>query len=165
MAAKQEKKEVRDFIKEYLDLAYEKCMKSKHHAQVHLDHYQNITLVTVTIYDRKQTVWFVDGLPNFAYWLTQEQRIPFVAKMWKEGITGTTIAKMLGFSPSTIYKDLKYLREVSPFQIEGRFTKELIKPSKTILPEGEMRMIALNAMSQRQQLDSAFKSVRNMTMQ
>lgn len=150
----------RDFIKEYLDEAYTKCMKSRHRAQVHFDRFQNIVLVTVTIYDKKQTAWFVDGLPNFSYWLTADERQPFVEKMYKEGMSGIAIAKMLGFAPGTIYKDLKHIRETSPFRIEPRFHKSLIKPVKTIIPEGELRMIAQRAKDQRAQLNQAFKNAR-----
>lgn len=163
MAAKNQQQ--RDFIKEYLDLAYERCMKSKHRAQTHMDRFQNVVLVTVTIYDREQLAWFVDGMPTFGYWLTQETREPFVAKMYKEGYSGVRIAKMLKVSPSTIYKDLKRIAEVSPFQLDLRITKRDLKPSRTIIPEGDFRLAALNAQSQRQELMNAFKSTRGMTMQ
>lgn len=166
-ANNQQPKQARDFVKEYLDLAYEKCMKSRHRAQVHMDRFQNVVLVTVTVYDREQLAWFVDGMPTFGYWLTRETREPFVAKMYKEGYSGVRIAKMLKISPSTVYKDLKHIAEVSPFQVELRITKRDLKPSKTLIPEGDFRMAALNALSQRNELNAAFKgvNVRTMTMQ
>jgi hypothetical protein len=52
----------------------------------------------------------------------------------------------------TIYRDLKYIPDVSPFQIEPRFSKTLIKPSKAIQPAGEMLH------------ESSFKRLRGITM-
>lgn len=167
MAANNQQAQARDFVKEYIDLAYDKCKKSKHRAQMHMDRFQNVILVTVTVYDREQCAWFVDGMPTFGYWLTRETREPFVAKMYKEGYSGIRIAKMLKVSPSTVYKDLKHIAEVSPFQVDLRITKRDLKPSKTLVPEGEFRLAALNALSQRAELNAAFKGVdtRTMTMQ
>lgn len=94
-----------------LTVALAMVEETKHRAQLHLDKYDNLVLLTVTIHKRTTTLWFQDGVRVFSYWLTQSQRAPMVKKMHYEGMTNKRIGEFLGFHATTIGKDLKAMRE------------------------------------------------------
>lgn len=163
MAAKNNQ---RNYLNEYLQIAMERVnrAKSKFFSRLSMEYFENLAIVTITIGERQQLACFVDDMPVFTYWLTKEQRIPLVARMYKQGISGVKIAQFLKLSASTIYNDLKYIREVSPFKIENRTLLAQYKNAR-IIPEGEFKIAALNFQAQVLELNRAFSESRNMTMQ
>jgi len=84
--------------------------------------------------------------------------------MYKQGISGVKIAQFLKLSASTIYNDLKYIREVSPFKIENRTMLASYKNAR-IIPEGELKIAALNFQAQMLDMKSVFAEARSATIQ
>ena len=106
-----------------LAVALEMAEDTKHRAQVHLDKYDNIKLLTVTIHKRTASFWFLDDVRVYSYWLTQSQRAPMVKKLHYEGMTNKRIGEFLGFHATTIGKDLKLMRENGELDAAKRLTK------------------------------------------
>ena len=164
MPAKNQKQ--RNFFNEYLEAAMERVNKAKekYFARLSMEYFENLAIVTITVGERQQMASLVDDMPVFTYWLTKEQRIPLVARMYKQGISGVKIAQFLKLSASTIYNDLKYIREVSPFKIENRTLLAQYKHAR-IIPEGEYKIAALNFQAQMLDMKSAFTESRTATIQ
>jgi hypothetical protein len=158
--------QVRNYLNEYLKLAMERCdrAKAKFFARLTMEYFENLAIVTITVADKQQIACFVDDMPVFTYWLTREQRIPLIGRMYKQGISGVKIAAFLKLAPATIYRDLSYIREVSPFKIENRIERKDVKKGR-IIPEGDFKLAALNFKAQVLDMQRAFAESKTATMQ
>lgn len=174
MAAKKEAVVVmRNFLEEYLTMAKERCDKArlKQFCRLTVEYFENMAVVTVMIADRVQIACFIEEdlnsyWPVFTYWLTREQRIPIIARMYRQGVSGTKIAQFMKLSPATIYTDLKYVRNVMPFKIDKRIDlrKSQQRPSR-IIHDGDFKLAALNFEAQRLDMQNAFIESRGQTLQ
>lgn len=171
MAKKQELK--RNFLEEYVTLAKERVNKArtKQFCRLMTEYFENMAVVTITIADRVQIACFIEEedesyWPVFTYWLTKEQRQPIVARMYRQGMSGTKIAQFLKLSPATIYTDLKYLRDVQPFKLDNRVKMRVsdLRPSR-IISDGDFKIAALNFEAQKLDMQSAFMEARGQTLQ
>lgn len=99
-----------DHVKLYMDKYYTQGARSRHAVKIQLEKFLNITILEAYIGSRHYKHHFLDGAPIFTYWMTKDQRRPWIAKMVREGYRGCKIAEMLQFSRSTIYNDIKYLK-------------------------------------------------------
>ena len=100
-----------DQIKRVIDEAYAKGLTSKRRVLIELDKYLNIAIVTVTIGNRTDIRHFLDGQEIYVAWLDPEDRRRWVGSMKAEGFRGRRIAAFLNVSSTTIYNDLKFMRE------------------------------------------------------
>lgn len=100
-----------DNIKRAIDEGYAKGLKSKRRVVVELDKFLNIAIVTITIGPNIEVRHFLDGHEIYVAWLDPEDRRRWVGAMKAEGFKGKRIAEFLNVSPSTIYNDLKFMRD------------------------------------------------------
>lgn len=122
-----------DRIKAYLDDAYARGLVSKRRVHIEMDKYLSFCWVKVTIGGKIETVRFHEGFEVWTPWMTQHDRLAWIAEMVKEGYKMNRIATMLGFSPSTIYKDAKLIRETKSHMLEET-------PSARLNNRARMRM-------------------------
>ena len=168
------KKEIqRNFLEEYIALAKERCDKArtKHFCRLMVEYFENMAVVTIMIADRVQVACFIEEdlnsyWPVFTYWLTREQRIPIIARMYRQGMSGTKIATFLKLAPATIYRDLGYIRNVQPFKIENRTTLRASDMRQSrIIHDGDFKLAALNFEAQKLDMQKAFVEARGQTLQ
>lgn len=163
----------RNFLEEYITLAKERCDKARHkqYCRLSMEYFENMAVVMIMIADRVQIACFIEEdlnsyWPVFTYWLTKEQRVPIVARMYKQGISGIRIARFLKVASSTVYKDLQYLREAQSYKIENRLTltNGTLRESR-IINDGDFKIAALNFQSHVQDLNNAFMQAHGQTLQ
>ena len=124
-----------DRIKQFMDAAYAKASESKRRCVIELDKYLNIAVVTVKIGPRLETRHYLDGFEIYVHWLEPEDRRDWVARMKVEGFTGKRIATFLNVSPSTIYGDLKALREHGTRLLNPKSAEKLLAPYDIRVPK------------------------------
>lgn len=163
----------RNFLEEYITLAKERCDKArlKQFCRLTVEYFENMAVVTIMIAERVQVACFIEEdlnsyWPVFTYWLTREQRIPIIARMYRQGMSGTQIAKFLKLAPATIYRDLGYIRQAQPFKIDNRITlrRSDLRASR-IIADGDFKLAALNFEAQKLDMKSAFLEARGQTLQ
>lgn len=171
MAKKQEIQ--RNFLEEYVTLAKERCNKArtKHFCRLMTEYFENMAVVTIQIAERVQIACFIEEdlnsyWPVFTYWLTREQRLPIIARMYRQGMSGTKIAQFLKLAPATIYRDLAYMRDVSPFKLDNRVTLRAtdLRQSR-IISDGDFKIAALNFEAQKLDMKRAFVEAQSATLQ
>jgi hypothetical protein len=174
MAVKQEQQQ-RNYLFEYITIAQERCDKAreKYYAMVKMEYFEHLAIVTIQVGDRTQTACFLQEqgfwAPVFTYWLTREQRLPLVGRMYKQGISGTKIAQFLKLSAGTIYRDLATIRETAPNKIQNRSSllRSDIRPGR-LINEGDFKLAALNFEAQKLDMQAFLKSPKRhgaMTLQ
>jgi hypothetical protein len=163
----------RNFLEEYIALAKDRCDKARHKQFCRLmcEYFENMAVVTIMIADRVQVACFIEEdlnsyWPVFTYWLTREQRIPIIARMYKQGMSGTKIAQFLKLAPATIYRDLGYIRNVQPFKIDNRTSLRAgdLRASR-IIHDGDFKLAALNFEAQKLDMKRAFVEAKGQTLQ
>lgn len=100
-----------DRVKQFIDECYADGRESKRRVVIELDQFLNIAVVTARIGPRIKIRHYLDGYEIYVHWLDVDERREWVARMKVEGFTGKRIATFLSVSPSTIYNDLRWLRE------------------------------------------------------
>lgn len=100
-----------DRVKQFIDECYAEAHESQRRVIIELDQFLNIAVVTARIGPRTRIRRYLDGYEIFAHWLEIDDRREWVARMKVEGFTGKRIATFLSVSPSTIYNDIRVLRE------------------------------------------------------
>jgi hypothetical protein len=130
--------EDRDLVLECITEHYKKSEKrGNHRVQVRVDTFSGVVLVECEYKGILYRDWFLDGAPVYTYWLTRDQRIGIVKTFFEAGYTQSKIALMLGFSPSTIGKDVQFLRcswqiprEGNPYREKPTLAKNHFKISR-----------------------------------
>ena len=135
--------EDRDLVLECVTQHYKKVDKrGNHRVQVRVDAFNDIVLVECEYKGILYRDWFHEGVPVFTYWLSREQRIDIVKAFFEEGYTQSKIAQMLGFSPTTIGKDVRYLREIHVLPEEGNPWREKPTLSNHRFKVGKLELVA-----------------------
>jgi transposase-like protein len=111
--------EDRDLVAECMTNHYRKAQRGNHRMQLRVEQFSSITLVECEHKGKLHRDWFHEGAPVITYWLTRDERIDIVKQFFVEGYTQSKIAIMLGFSASTIGKDVRYLRDNGELPEEG----------------------------------------------
>lgn len=118
-----------DRIEQAIKKAYLENKGSKHRVRVELDKCLNIAILKIQVGSRVTITRYLDGVEIFSSWMVKHDRIPVTWRMVKEGYTYARIGLMLGFSASTIAKDMAYLREQDPAIIK---TIERLRKFRTL---------------------------------
>lgn len=103
-----------DRIKQFIDESYARGVKSNRRVIIELDKYLNMAVVTVSIGNYTEIRQYLDGYEIDTAWMIREERMRWIARMKAEGFSGKRISNFLQYSPSTIYNDLKFLRNERP---------------------------------------------------
>lgn len=125
MASTKKTDRARAFILDFLD----KYENSRKYVQVTVHKFLDLKLV-VTIVDKKVDArLFTPGMERFTYWMTLEERRPFIVKMLKAGMRQSIIAKCLKIHASTVHADVRYLRAETDLLDWLPVRERKIKPS------------------------------------
>jgi len=100
-----------DQIKRVIDDAYARGKTSNRRVVIELDKFLNIAITTIKIGKHVEIRHFLDGHEIYVAWLDPEDRRRWVGSMKAEGFTGLRIAAFLNVSSTTIYNDIKFMRE------------------------------------------------------
>jgi DNA-binding NarL/FixJ family response regulator len=92
-----------DFLEKYED--------SRKYVQITVHKFLQMKLVITQVDGKSDARLFTPGMERFTYWMTLEERRPFIVKMLKAGMRQSVIAKCLKIHPSTVHADVRYLRE------------------------------------------------------
>lgn len=125
-----------DRVKAFIDDCYKKAAKSNRRVVIELDRFLNIAVVTARIGRHTEIRHYLDGYEIYVHWLDQYERREWVARMKVEGFTGRRIATFLNVSESTVYADIRKLREtgtklLNPKRVEKFMPSFDIKVPKT----------------------------------
>lgn len=107
-----------DLVKQAIDAIYEELKMARHRARLEVDRYLEFVYVKAIIGHRVEERRFHSGIEIYTPWMIQHDRLPWIASMIREGYTKKRIGIMMGFSPSTIYKDVKFMRENRPEMLD-----------------------------------------------
>lgn len=107
-----------DLIKKVIDEAYAKGAVSRRRVQIEMDKYREFTYIRLTVGEKVVVRRFHRGMEVMTRWMIQHDRLPWIAKMLKEGFSQKRIAEMLCFSTSTINKDVRFMRENKPDMLD-----------------------------------------------
>lgn len=121
----------RDFINKFYDQNY----NSRRYVSLTIHQYRKLKLITTTVGDKHDARLYRDGMEEYTYWLTAEERQPLIAEMMKAGIKRPVIARMLKFAPATIYRDVAYMRACTTLldgiEFPTRRPKAVVRPTRS----------------------------------
>lgn len=106
-----------DQMQAVINDAYIKGSVSRRRVQIEVDKFRDFCYIAIKIGDKLTIRRFHEGQEVESRWMIQHDRLPWIAKMLKEGYTQRRIAEMLCFSVGTINKDVRYMRENKPNMI------------------------------------------------
>lgn len=109
MSIKANKKS-QDRAREFVTKFYDKYINSRRYVSLTIHQYKNLKFIITNVAGTQKSVLFRDGAEEYSYWLPREERQHLVVEMMKSGMRACLIAKMMKFSPGTIYSDVAYLR-------------------------------------------------------
>ena len=98
----------------YIDLITNEAGKKNQRVYLEVDNFLNVTYVRSQVGRRIEAKLFLDDVEQFGSWMFREDRIKFIIAMLPYGYRYRRIATMLGFSYSTICKDVAWIRENCP---------------------------------------------------
>lgn len=93
--------------------------KKNQRVYLEVDNFLNVTYVRAQVGRRIEARLFLDDVEQFGSWMYREDRIKFIIAMLPYGYRYKRIGTMLGFSASTISKDVAWIRENCPEKLSS----------------------------------------------